>query len=186
MPEALLNFRRLICAAERIQISEPILIFVALGSEPSLEQIQRDLFDCGYRESICFESVIGDCLCMVKDGIFILVGPHQFSNWASWAELGIATAGTATEQLVGLGIPALSLPGKGPQFTKEFAIRQSRLLGGAVLPCFNENRFSEKIEFLLQNKLYREKLGSIGVKRMGPSGGSFVLASLVSKLLIDK
>ena len=55
-----------------------------------------------------------------------------------------------------------------------------------ILPCFNETRFSEKIQFLLDNKLYRDRLGSIGSNRMGPSGGSYVLASLISELLIEK
>ena len=48
------------------------------------------------------------------------------------AIVGFINAGTATEQIAGLGIPSLSLPGIGPQFTKSFAKRQSRLLGGSV------------------------------------------------------
>ena len=70
-----------------------------------------------------------------RGALILLVGPGRFATWAPWAELGLATAGTATEQLVGLGIPALSLPGRGPQFKAGFARRQSRLLGGAVQPC---------------------------------------------------
>ena len=54
------------------------------------------------------------------------------------AEVGLSNAGTATEQIAGLGIPSLSLPGPGPQFTKSFAKRQSRLLGGSVLVCKNK------------------------------------------------
>ena len=36
---------------------------------------------------------------------------------ANLAEGGLSNAGTATEQIAGLGIPSLSLPGHGPQFT---------------------------------------------------------------------
>jgi len=38
-------------------------------------------------------------------------------------------AGTATEQFVGLGKPAIAIPGIGPQFTAAFAEAQSRHLG---------------------------------------------------------
>jgi len=70
-----------------------------------------------------------------RGAVRLLLGPQQFARWAPLAEVGLATAGTATEQLVGLGVPALSLPGPGPQFKAAFARRQSRLLGGAVEPC---------------------------------------------------
>ena len=42
-------------------------------------------------------------------------------------------AGTATEQFVGLGKPAIAIPGNGPQFTPAFAEAQSRLLGGSLI-----------------------------------------------------
>ncbi|AKV71223.1 hypothetical protein VL20_6511 [Microcystis panniformis FACHB-1757] len=42
-------------------------------------------------------------------------------------------AGTATEQLVGLGKPAITIAGSGPQFTPHFAKLQQRLLGCSIL-----------------------------------------------------
>ena len=41
-------------------------------------------------------------------------------------------AGTAAEQAIGLGKPAIQIEGKGPQFTKSFAEAQRRLLGKYV------------------------------------------------------
>ena len=48
------------------------------------------------------------------------------------ADIAIAMAGTATEQFVGLGKPAVIFPGEGPQFTYAFAEAQSRLLGCSI------------------------------------------------------
>jgi uncharacterized protein (TIGR03492 family) len=115
----------------------------------------------------------------------LLIGPGRFADWASWAELGLAAAGTATEQLVGLGIPALSLPGPGPQFKRGFAERQSRLLGGAVAVCDSPAALAARLELLLREPALRLALGRIGRRRMGPAGGSEALAALVEDRLLQ-
>ncbi|MFN9644681.1 MAG: lipid-A-disaccharide synthase-related protein [Cyanobacteriota bacterium] len=114
----------------------------------------------------------------------VWIGPGCFEAWAPWAEVGLATAGTATEQLVGLGVPALSLPGPGPQFTASFARRQSRLLGGAVRPCESAEAMRERLLVLLRDQPARERLGRRGRQRMGSAGGSAALARLVSERLL--
>jgi uncharacterized protein (TIGR03492 family) len=114
----------------------------------------------------------------------VLLGSGCFERWAPWAEVGLATAGTATEQLVGLGIPALSLPGPGPQFKAGFARRQSRLLGGAVLPCRTGDQLADRLTVLLAEPPLRHQLGAIGQRRMGPAGGSEALAALVDQRLL--
>ena len=93
--------------------------------------------------------------------------------------MGVATAGTATEQLVGLGIPALSLPGKGPQFTQGFAKRQSRLLGGAVRSCQSSHELNTRLKQLLEDPSLRLKMGQRGRQRMGPAGGGEAIAKRV-------
>jgi uncharacterized protein (TIGR03492 family) len=112
------------------------------------------------------------------------VGPGRFTAWAPLAELGLATAGTATEQLVGLGVPALSLPGPGPQFKAGFARRQSRLLGGAVHPCHDPEELQRRTIALLADERERTRLGRIGRRRMGPAGGSARLAALIRTRLL--
>jgi uncharacterized protein (TIGR03492 family) len=105
-------------------------------------------------------------------------------GWAPWGEVGLATAGTATEQLVGLGIPVLSAPGPGPQFKAAFARRQSRLLGGAARPCRNPAELAAGLELLLADGDWRRQLGQIGQRRMGPAGGSGRLAHLLQRHLL--
>jgi uncharacterized protein (TIGR03492 family) len=98
--------------------------------------------------------------------------------------VGLATAGTACEQLVGLGIAALSLPGAGPQFQVGFATRQSRLLGGAVHPCHDAAELRRRLAALLADGALRRRLGAIGRRRMGPPGGSGRLAALIEARLL--
>jgi uncharacterized protein (TIGR03492 family) len=116
----------------------------------------------------------------------LLVGPGRFAAWAGWAELGLAAAGTATEQVVGLGIPALSLPGPGPQFKRGFAERQSRLLGGAVAVCRSPEQLRDRVGLLLRDGALRGQLGAIGRRRMGPAGGSDALARLLAERLLGR
>ena len=118
-----------------------------------------------------------------KKSLLILIGFNQFSSWANWGEIGVANAGTATEQLVGLGIPCVSLPGKGPQFNFNFAKRQSRLLGGAVAVSKGYKTLAKKVEFLLNSEFNRKSIGLIGSKRMGNEGGSQSLAHMISTKL---
>ena len=86
--------------------------------------------------------------------------------------VGLSNAGTATEQITGLGVPSISFPGDGPQFTKSFAKRQSRLLGGSILVCDNQKTLLYNLENLLNDKDCRSKQVKIGMKRMGKSGAS--------------
>ena len=119
-----------------------------------------------------------------RGALEVWIGPGRFEAWAPWAEVGMATAGTATEQLIGLGLPALSLPGPGPQFTRGFALRQSRLLGGAVLPCGSHEELRVRLVALLGDSGARARLGRRGRQRMGPAGGSAALAALISQRLL--
>ncbi len=180
MPEAKYNLIRLLKGVTSLDTKLPLAIFIALGVEPEVNEVEEVLIDFGYKKCRINDSFIGSKACWEKDSHLILIGPGQFSKWATWVEVGLANAGTATEQLVGLGIPAVSLPGSGPQFKKSFALRQSRLLGGAVITCSNPEQLAEKLQVLLAKKDFRRKLGLIGAKRMGSAGGSASLANLVS------
>ena len=183
-PEAQENFKRLIKAISLVDHQVPIVILVPLGSEPSTKQIEELLEDLGYKQTSFPDHEIGEHTSWVNGSCNVFLGPGKFSLWASWSEIGLATAGTATEQLVGLGIPALSLPGDGPQFKRGFAFRQSRLLGGAVMPYGNIGLLAARLKVLLTDDLLCQRLGSMGSRRMGSEGGSVASALLVLKLLL--
>ena len=189
MPEALRNFQSLLgavmkMAANPSQSDQGFNVLVATGTEPRVEQLEAVL---QYQSFVvaALPQGSGATACWQLGNLEVLLGPGCFARWANWAELGIATAGTATEQLVGLGVPALSLPSVGPQFKVGFACRQSRLLGGAVHPCQTASSMATALANLLRNDVERSRLGRIGRRRMGPSGGSDRLAALIQRSLLQ-
>jgi len=180
LPEAYQNFKKLLIAIELIQISSPLAVFVPLNSSSMRKKIELILIELGFKTTDESKSEIGISRIWKKKSLLLLIGFNQFSSWANWGEVGVANAGTATEQLVGLGVPCVSLPGKGPQFNFNFAKRQSRLLGGAVAISKGYKTLAKKVEFLLNSDLDRESIGLRGAKRMGSEGGSESLALMIS------
>ena len=114
-----------------------------------------------------------------------MIGKGKFNLWANMAEVGLSNAGTATEQIAGLGIPSLSLPGSGPQFTKSFAKRQSRLLGGSVLVCKNKKILLKNLSLLLKEKVDSLEQAKIGKERMGKSGASKKIVDSINLNLLS-
>ena len=183
LPEAYQNFKKLLIAIQLIQISSPLAVLVPLNSSSMSKKIEMLLIDLGFKTSRQSIPGMGISKIWKKKSMLILIGFDQFSSWASWGEVGVANAGTATEQLVGLGIPCVSLPGKGPQFNFDFAKRQSRLLGGAVSIVKGYKTLAKHVEFLLNSDFDRHFIGLRGSKRMGPEGGSHSIALIISSHL---
>jgi uncharacterized protein (TIGR03492 family) len=183
MPEALGNLRRLLEALALVRSTEPLLVLAPSGSRPAPQEWAPLLVELGF-SPVAPPANLGAAAAWQRGTVLLLVGPGRFAAWAGCAELGLAAAGTATEQLVGLGIPALSLPGPGPQFKRGFAERQSRLLGGAVAVCSTPEQLARRVAVLLQTPQLRAELGRIGRQRMGPAGGSDALAALLVQRLL--
>ncbi len=183
MPEAKINLQRLLVAAEKIKTDQLLTLFVVIGSEPSLNEISFTLSHLGFQRAQHLHNDFAYDYFFVKQKLQVFIGKHQFQKWSSFSEIGLANAGTATEQLVGLGVPCLSLPGKGPQFKYCFAKRQSRLLGGSVIPCRSQQTLAKVASLMLTDDSIRYELASIGKQRMGMPGGSENLANLILNVL---
>ena len=183
LPEAYQNFKKLLIAIQLIEISSSIAVFVPLNSPSMRKNIELILIELGFKNTNESISAIGISEIWKNKSLLILIGFNQFYSWANWGEVGVANAGTATEQLVGLGIPCVSLPGKGPQFNFNFAKRQSRLLGGGVAMSKGDKNLAKKVEFLLNSDLDRKSIGLRGSKRMGPEGGSQSIALMIATKL---
>ena len=186
MPEAVCNLQRLLAALLAHANSTPgppLAVLLATGAQPHRSDLEAVLHRNGFQPVAPPPHTMATAAW--QQGLLLLLwGPGCFDHWAAWAEMGLATAGTATEQLVGRGVPALSLPGPGPQFTAAFARRQSRLLGGAVVVCPNARVVDAQLRRLLADDRRRRQLGRTGQRRMGPRGGSAALAELVRQLLL--
>ena len=109
--------------------------------------------------------------------------PGRFADAAHAAQLALAMAGTATEQVVGLGLPVISLPGAGPQFTPAFAEAQTRLLGESVtlLPA-DPVRVAAEARALLADPERLARIAANGRARMGPPGAGARIAAALAQL----
>jgi uncharacterized protein (TIGR03492 family) len=192
MPEALRNAGALLRALDHLEQTSAITVLMATGREPSPQQLAHLLTERGFVEvrdqaqAGLASNAASPAAIWRRGDLELWLGPGCFASWAHWAEAGLANAGTATEQLTGLGIPALSLPGKGPQFKASFARRQSRLLGGAVLPCHRAEELAERLTQLLADANLRQQLGHQGRLHMGQPGGSAAIATLINARLLQE
>ena len=171
-PEALYNLDIFLDCLKDLKLSNDLIILLPLSINANVFTIKRHLSNNGYLEENNVNFLVGEDSVWKNKDKYILLGKSTFNQWANMACVGLSNAGTATEQITGLGIPSISIPGAGPQFTKSFAKRQSRLLGGSVLVCDNKKTLIDNLEVLLNKKDYRLKQVKIGMKRMGKRGAS--------------
>ncbi|GJQ09237.1 hypothetical protein GpartN1_g1028.t1 [Galdieria partita] len=111
------------------------------------------------------------------DASGLLVSFNEFSDCIHFSSVGIAMAGTATEQLVGIGRPVITIPGEGPQFTYSFAEAQKRLLGESVF--FLEDASQVKVllqELCTMSRTMRNKFVENGIRKLGKAGASKKIA----------
>ena len=144
--------------------SKNLVILLPLSINANEIKIKSYLKKYGFQKQSKIEFLIDEDSVWKKGEKFVLIGKGKFNSWANMADVGLCNAGTATEQITGLGIPSLSLPGSGPQFTKSFAKRQSRLLGGSVLVCKNKKILLKRLSLLLREKVKRLEQVKIGKK----------------------
>ncbi|GAA0521067.1 lipid-A-disaccharide synthase-related protein [Deinococcus depolymerans] len=122
----------------------------------------------------------------VTDGtVRVQVLRGAFGAVAHAAQVAIGTAGTANEQLAGLGVPVVAFPTRGPQFTEGFARRQGRLLGRAltVVPA-EVQAVARAVERVTRPEaLARAALD--GMTRIGPAGALPRVAARILELAAD-
>ncbi len=95
----------------------------------------------------------------------------------------IAMAGTATEQFVGLGKPAIAIPGGGPQFTPAFAEAQSRLLGPSLILVEQPDKVASVVHQLLRDPDWLQLIAENGHQRMGEPGAASRIANCLMERL---
>ncbi|GBF79733.1 lipid-A-disaccharide synthase-related protein [Aphanothece sacrum] len=107
-----------------------------------------------------------------KDNGTLILSQNIYRDCLQKADLAIAMAGTATEQFVGLGKPVITIPGKGPQFTPEFAIAQTHLLGNSVILVENTLEVGPIIDSIINDPQRLEEIAENGKRRLGNSGAA--------------
>ncbi len=117
-----------------------------------------------------------------KNAYFLLT-QKAYNDCLHMGDIAIAMAGTATEQFVGLGKPAFTIPGKGPQFNPGFAEAQSRHLGDSIILVEQAENLGKQVKNLLA---YPDKLHVIaenGLRRMGKPGAAQRIAECIMNQL---
>ncbi|CAI7787906.1 unnamed protein product [Closterium sp. NIES-54] len=102
-----------------------------------------------------------------------------FAECAHEAHGALAMAGTASEQMVGLGKPVFIIPGKGPQFTAVFAEAQTRLLGKSVILSNSPEELGAAAAATMADAALLQEIAANGRIRMGGPGGARQIATAV-------
>jgi len=117
-------------------------------------------------------------------GLRMTVVKGRFADILAACDGVVGLAGTANEQAAGLGKPVVTFPGRGPQFTTDFARMQKRLLGEAVAFTEREpNRVAAELYAVLTDEKRREAVVRAGRERMGTPGGAERIAGIIRKYL---
>ena len=108
---------------------------------------------------------------------------NAYSKCLINGDLAIAMAGTATEQFIGLGKPAIAIPGSGPQYTPAFAEAQSRLLGLSLILVKQPTDVATAVQNLFRDPDRLQLIAENGAKRMGETGAARRIANCLMERL---
>jgi uncharacterized protein (TIGR03492 family) len=181
IPEAYNNFSTLLDGALILINSnfyEKFLFLTALAPKISLKELEKLLYSKNFEKKKDEENYI---LFSHKEHLLILT--YAFSDCINIADIGLCMAGTATEQFVGLGKPAIAIPGKGPQYTKRFALAQKKLLGNSLFLVEKVEEIPIVFKKIYKNNDILEKVYKNGKKRMGEKGASKRIAERIYNLI---
>ncbi len=187
LPEAIENWQLILTAVESIINSQSSdLIFVAaIAPSLNLSTFTEFLSPQQWQEK-SLKSVslsINDSHIMVftKKRAKLILSQNAYAQCLNYCNLSIAMAGTATEQFVGLGKPAIAFPGNGAQYNRKFAENQTRLLGISLQLVNNPSQVAEKIQELLSTPDLWQSIAVNGKKRLGKTGATKKIAEFIIK-----
>lgn len=120
---------------------------------------------------------------LTKSNCDLILSQENYQQFLQQSDMAIAMAGTATEQFVGLGKPAVIMPGSGPQFTYAFAEAQSRLLGCSILMVDNPQQVGKAIAQVMNDPQQLINIALNGKRRMGKAGAAKRIAQCLQQIL---
>ncbi|MEM9265414.1 MAG: lipid-A-disaccharide synthase-related protein [Cyanobacteria bacterium P01_F01_bin.13] len=175
-PEAYENWQRLLQAANDViaYMDRPVTFLTAAAPGLDLATLTAELRIHGWQGAHSYQQ--GENSLHIDQGSFV--------DYAQRANVAIATAGTATEQFVGLGKPVLTLPGNGPQFTFSFAQAQARHLGPSVTLVQTPEQVGQTLMAILNDPDRQAAIYKNGLHRMGPPGAGQRIAEILLETLL--
>ncbi|MEA5463703.1 lipid-A-disaccharide synthase-related protein [Leptothoe sp. PORK10 BA2] len=186
-PEAYENWQRLLVGVDDINrhLSQPVTFLAAITASLELAQLTTILMAHGWQADGPPDGPLGGQNYRQGENTLSMAA-GAFMDYTQRATVAIATAGTATEQFVGLGKPVITLPGNGPQFTHSFAQAQARHLGPSVTLVSHPHQVAETVRSILGNPERQAAIYKNGRHRMGPPGASQRIAEILAKTLLAK
>ncbi|QIZ71873.1 lipid-A-disaccharide synthase-related protein [Oxynema aestuarii] len=186
VPEAYRNWQQILAAVAGLVEANPRRPQIFLGAiapDLSLEHLGQELENFGWhkiddRAPIAVPESLEPLFSRASSALYqqqsatVLLTCEGFVECLREGDLALAMAGTATEQFIGLGKPAIAFPGGGPQFTPAFAEAQSRLLGPSLILLDRPDRAAGAIADLLRDPDTLQAIATNGGRRMGEPGAA--------------
>ncbi|MDX2229066.1 MAG: lipid-A-disaccharide synthase-related protein [Leptolyngbyaceae cyanobacterium bins.349] len=195
IPEAYENWQLILQAIEGLLetfADRKITLIAGISPNLSLEPLSYGLTSRGWQPGDTGSAGIASlppfpeaqAVWFCRQQATLVLTQHAYEESLHWADWAIAMAGTATEQCVGLGKPAITLPGKGPQFTRKFAEAQTRLLGQSVVMVEQPDQVAIAIQTLMQSPEKLQRIAENGHRRMGEPGAAQRIAECLKQTLL--
>lgn len=172
-PEAFDNWQRILASLASVQqafADRQLRLLAAISPALNLAVFKESLREAGWQPQP------GPYPGFCQGRHQLLLTQDAFAESLHLADAVIATAGTATEQAVGLGKPVFTLPGKGPQFTPAFAAIQQRLLGESLTVVSSPLDLGLALHQCLGDSARLQAIAANGSDRMGSPGAARSIA----------
>ena len=189
VPEALDNLALMLAMLLHLprHLGSPVGLAAALVTDVTADHLAAVAAKGGWRLERGSPRCSGAAaLQLVHDTVGVELYWGRFADVLHGSQLLVATAGTATEQAVGLEKPVLQMPGAGPQFIPRFAEAQRRLLGSTVLcgaggpgSVANAKDTARLLALLLRDADVPTLCLHAARERIGPPGGSKAMAKAI-------
>lgn len=180
-PEAYENWEHMLVAIPGLMAAfpnRPLILLAAIAPSLSTEKLQASLST--------WQAQSGPYPTFTHQNMTLLLIADAYGDCLEQSEIVIATAGTATEQFVGLGKPAVTLPGNGPQFTPAFATVQAKMLGPSVQMVRQADEIGGAIAKIIRDPDRLQLIYRNGKQRMGESGAGDRIAQRLIKALSNE
>ena len=195
-PEAYANWEQIMLAvsslmgsfAERDYLSHTYRTLVFLGAIASsldLNILCQSLQSQGWHLHSESPVQISDAnaLTFKSKNAFLILTQRAYNDCLHLGDLAIAMAGTATEQFIGLGKPAIAIPGNGPQYNPVFAEAQSRHLGSSLILVEQAAQVGQVVRSLFNDPDKLQAIAHNGLRRMGKPGAARRIAECLQERL---
>jgi uncharacterized protein (TIGR03492 family) len=191
-PEAYANWAQILIAVNSlipVFTQREIVCLAAITPTLELDILQGNLSELGWVQAVDPDSDLTNlvpgrvAIYYQRDQVTIVISTQAYRQFMNLGDCAIAMAGTATEQFIGLGKPALIIPGAGPQFTPAFAEAQTRLLGESVILVPQAQNVGIEMQRLLAQPNKLRSITQNGLLRMGTPGAAKRIAECLIEVM---